>query len=39
MTTFMALARKVSLRVDNYAGATREARPAVFALESCTAVS
>lgn len=39
MTTFMALARKVSLRVDNYAGRTREARPAVFAMESCTAVS
>jgi glycerol-3-phosphate dehydrogenase len=39
MTTFMALARKVSLRVDNYAGGTREARPPVFALESCTAVS
>jgi glycerol-3-phosphate dehydrogenase len=37
MTTFMALARKVALRADNYFGATREARPAVFvvpALES-----
>jgi glycerol-3-phosphate dehydrogenase len=31
MTTFMSLARKVSLRVDNYAGGTRVARPAVFA--------
>jgi glycerol-3-phosphate dehydrogenase len=31
MTTFMALARKVSLRVDNYAGGTREARPPLFA--------
>jgi len=30
MTTFMALARKVSMRVDNYAGHVREARPAVF---------
>jgi glycerol-3-phosphate dehydrogenase len=37
MTTFMALARKVALRADNYFGTTREARPAVFvvpALES-----
>jgi glycerol-3-phosphate dehydrogenase len=33
MTTFMSLARKVSLRVDNYAGSTRVARPPVFALE------
>jgi len=31
MTTFMALARKVALRADNYFGDTREARPAVFA--------
>lgn len=31
MTTFMALARKVSLRVDNYAGHPRDARPAAFA--------
>ncbi|MEO8379716.1 MAG: glycerol-3-phosphate dehydrogenase/oxidase [Acidobacteriota bacterium] len=31
MTTFMALARKVALRVDNYFGDTRVARPAVFA--------
>lgn len=30
MTTFMALARKVALRVDNYFGDTRDARPAVF---------
>jgi glycerol-3-phosphate dehydrogenase len=28
MTTFMALARKVALRVDNYFGTTRSARPA-----------
>ena len=34
MTTFMSLARKVSLRVDNYAGRTRVARPAAFAVES-----
>lgn len=32
MTTFMALARKVALRVDNYFGDTREARPARFEL-------
>jgi glycerol-3-phosphate dehydrogenase len=31
LTTFMALARRVSLRVDNYAGHAREARPAAFA--------
>ena len=31
MTTFMALARKVALRVDNACGETRTARPAVFA--------
>ncbi len=30
MTTFMALARKVALRVDNYFGETRDAREAVF---------
>jgi glycerol-3-phosphate dehydrogenase len=30
MTTFMALARKVALRADNFFGRTREARPAVF---------
>lgn len=30
MTTFMALARKVAMRVDNYFGETREAREAVF---------
>ena len=30
LTTFMALARKVALRVDNACGATRTARPAVF---------
>jgi glycerol-3-phosphate dehydrogenase len=34
MTTFLALARKVSLRVDNFAGHARTARPAVFAIES-----
>ena len=32
MTTFMALARKVALRVDNHFGETRDAREAVFAL-------
>jgi glycerol-3-phosphate dehydrogenase len=31
MTTFMALARKVALRADNYFGETRVARAAVFA--------
>jgi len=31
MTTFMALARKVAMRADNYFGHTREAREAVFA--------
>ena len=30
LTTFMALARRVALRTDNYFGRTREARPAVF---------
>ena len=30
MTTFMALARKVAMRVDNWSGGTRDARPAVF---------
>ena len=37
MTTFMALARKVALRADNYFGRSRDAKPAVFepaALES-----
>ena len=34
MTTFMALARKVAMRVDNYFGTTREAREPVFDLES-----
>ncbi|MGZ7042174.1 MAG: glycerol-3-phosphate dehydrogenase/oxidase [Thermoanaerobaculia bacterium] len=33
MTTFMALARRVSMRVDNYFGHTRVARDAVFAIE------
>jgi glycerol-3-phosphate dehydrogenase len=32
MTTFMALARRVSMRVDNYFGRTRVPRPAVFAI-------
>jgi glycerol-3-phosphate dehydrogenase len=30
LTTFMALARRVALRVDNHFGKTRTARPAVF---------
>ena len=30
MTTFMALARKVAMRADNYFGRTRDARPALF---------
>ena len=30
MTTFMALARKVALRADNYFGRSRDARPPVF---------
>jgi len=33
MTTFMALARKVALRADNYFGATRVARPPIFNSE------
>jgi glycerol-3-phosphate dehydrogenase len=33
MTTFMALARRVAMRADNYFGATREARAAVFSEE------
>jgi glycerol-3-phosphate dehydrogenase len=32
MTTFMALARRVSMRVDNYFGHSRTARDAVFAI-------
>ena len=32
MTTFMALARRVSMRVDNYFGRSRSARPPVFAI-------
>ncbi len=39
MTTFMALARKVSMRVDNYAGHARVARPAVFAVRSGDALA
>jgi glycerol-3-phosphate dehydrogenase len=34
MTTFMALARRVSMRVDNYFGRSRSARPAVFAVQN-----
>jgi glycerol-3-phosphate dehydrogenase len=34
MTTFMSLARRVSLRVDNYFGRTRTAREPRFAIES-----
>jgi glycerol-3-phosphate dehydrogenase len=33
MTTFMALARKVALRADNYFGRVREAREPVFAVQ------
>lgn len=33
MTTFMALARRVALRVDNYFGGARKAREAVFDVE------
>jgi glycerol-3-phosphate dehydrogenase len=38
MTTFMALARKVAMRADNYFGHTRDAREPVFASrsEDCT---
>ena len=32
LTTFMALARKVALRVDNYCGQTRSARDPVFEI-------
>jgi glycerol-3-phosphate dehydrogenase len=39
MTTFMALARKVSLRVDNFSGEPRTAREPRFALESPSASS
>lgn len=39
LTTFMALARKVALRVDNHFGATREAREPVFAISSLAAAS
>jgi glycerol-3-phosphate dehydrogenase len=34
MTTFMALARRVALRADNYFGTTREAKEAVFEIEN-----
>ncbi|HXG58555.1 MAG TPA: FAD-dependent oxidoreductase [Thermoanaerobaculia bacterium] len=33
MTTFMALARRVALRVDNYFGKTRKAKEALFDVE------
>ena len=38
LTTFMALARKVALRADNYFGHTRDAREPVFAsfMEDCS---
>ena len=34
LTTFMALARKVAMRVDNYFGATRKAAEPVFEIEN-----
>ncbi len=34
LTTFMALARKVAMRVDNYFGGTREAKEPVFEIEN-----
>jgi len=34
MTTFMALARRVSMRVDNYFRRSRNARPTVFAIQN-----
>lgn len=34
LTTFMALARKVAMRVDNYFGSTREAKEPVFEIEN-----
>jgi len=34
MTTFMALARRVSMRVDNYFGHSRSAREPVFAIQN-----
>lgn len=39
MTTFMPLARKVALRVDNHFGRTREARPPVFTLPALESVA
>ena len=33
MTTFMSLAKRVSMRVDNYFGRTREAREPIFATQ------
>jgi glycerol-3-phosphate dehydrogenase len=37
LTTFMALARKVALRADNYFGRTRVAREPVFAIDKLVA--
>lgn len=39
LTTFMALARKVAMRVDNHFGQTRDAREPVFAVPSLVAAS
>ncbi|HEY0140752.1 MAG TPA: glycerol-3-phosphate dehydrogenase/oxidase [Thermoanaerobaculia bacterium] len=39
LTTFLSLARKVALRVDNHFGATREAREPVFAVSTLAAAS
>lgn len=39
LTTFMALARKVAMRVDNHFGQTRDAREPVFAVSSLVAAS
>jgi glycerol-3-phosphate dehydrogenase len=37
MTTFLSLARKVAMRVDNYFGRSRDAKPPVFAVRSVDA--
>jgi glycerol-3-phosphate dehydrogenase len=37
LTTFMALARKVALRADNYFGETRAAREAIFTIDKLVA--
>ena len=39
LTTFLSLARKVALRVDNHFGRTREARQPVFAVSTLAAAS